>query len=100
MNAFKFAFVNRGLEVPPLPLVRLEAPSGGKWEWGGESSAERIEGPALDLCLVATQRRNVADTSLRVEGSNARRWMQIAQTIAGAPRDGPGPGERGRDHAP
>jgi uncharacterized protein (TIGR03084 family) len=96
VRTFKFSFVNRSLEVPGLPLVRLTAPSGATWTWGDQSSIERVEGPAEDLCLVATQRRNVADTHLQIVGAGARQWMQIAQTIAGAPRHGPPPGERVR----
>ncbi len=47
-----------------------------------------VRGPALDFCLVVTQRRNLADTALVVEGDPAAEWMSLAQAFAGPP--GPG----------
>ena len=52
------------------------------------SPRSRVHGSALDFCLVVTQRRNLADTGLVVEGPEATRWMSIAQAFAGPP--GPG----------
>jgi hypothetical protein len=43
---------------------------------------------------VVAQTRACADTSLRVEGEVARRWMEIAQCFAGAPEHPPKPGTR------
>jgi hypothetical protein len=42
-----------------------------------------VRGPALDFCLVVTQRRHVSDTALVANGSVARRWLTIAQSFAG-----------------
>ena len=73
--------------------VTLTAPSGGVWSWevgtsnGGEIST--VAGPALDFCLVVTQRGNLADTDLSISGDQAGEWMSIAQAFAGPP--GPGP---------
>jgi hypothetical protein len=53
-----------------------------------------VRGPALDFCLVVTQRRNLADTALEVEGDSAREWMSVAQAFAGPP--GPGRALMGR----
>ena len=50
-----------------------------------------IVGPALDFCLVTTQRRHVDDTGLVVDGDAARDWMEKAQLFAGPPSDGPAP---------
>jgi hypothetical protein len=47
-----------------------------------------VSGPALDFCLVVTQRRNVDDTALVVDGDLASDWMSVAQAFAGPP--GPG----------
>jgi hypothetical protein len=63
------------------------------WEWGdgggeGGGGGETVSGPALDFCLVVTQRRNLADTRLVVVGEAAAEWMSIAQAFAG----GVGPG--------
>lgn len=83
-----FSYALRGMEPPPTPVsVVLTAPAGGVWEWG-DAGGDRIEGPALDFCLVVTQRRNLADTDLVVVGDDARLWMSIAQAFAGPP--GPG----------
>ena len=42
-----------------------------------------MTGPALDFCLVVTQRRHRADTALEVTGPVATAWMAIAQAFAG-----------------
>lgn len=95
VRTFGWTFANRGRKPPgPAPYVRLVAPSGAIWEWNEPSDAERVEGDALDFCLVVTQARNVADTKLRVTGDVARSWMEIAQCFAGGAVDPPKPGER------
>jgi uncharacterized protein (TIGR03084 family) len=95
VTTYGWTFVNRKLPVPePVPCVTLQAPDGQTWTWGDESSSQYVRGPAHEFCLVVTQRRNVADTSLQVSDGAARQWMQIAQCFAGAPADGPAPGVR------
>ncbi|VXC07040.1 TIGR03084 family metal-binding protein [Citricoccus sp. K5] len=73
---------------PPAHEFRLEllSPSDETWTWGPEDAPDRITGSAEDFCLVVTQRRDLADTSLRAEGSAAAHWMPIAQVYAGPPR--------------
>jgi uncharacterized protein (TIGR03084 family) len=94
VRTFGWSFQNRREELPAHPpKVILTAPSGAVWAWNQEG-AERIEGSAEDFALVVTQRRNVADTGLLVEGSAATRWMAIAQCFAGPPETGPAPGAR------
>lgn len=93
VRTFGWSFRNRGLDKPAPPEVRLTGPSGAGWVWN-ESAAGRVHGPAEDFALVVTQRRHVDDTRLDVTGANARRWLEIAQCFAGAPADGPAPGER------
>ncbi len=88
VRTFSWSFTNRDLEVPGRRVrVALWAPSGTTREWNGDEP-DSVTGPIEDFCLVVTQRRNVADTSLEVEGEVARRWMDIAQVFAGPP--GPG----------
>jgi len=94
VKTFRFAFANRGLPAAPAPYVALTAPSGAVWTWNDPAAAERITGPAVDFCLVCTQRRNLADTALAAQGETAATWMRIAQCIAGPPVDGPAPGVR------
>lgn len=94
VRALPNSFVTRGLDVPEASVfVRLQGPDGDDWVWGDETADDRVEGDALEFCLVATQRINVADTSLRVDGPVATEWMQIAQAFAGAA--GPGRPPRG-----
>tara|TARA_A100001037_G_C15136647_1_gene631504 strand:- start:809 stop:1609 length:801 start_codon:yes stop_codon:yes gene_type:complete len=94
-RTFGWTFANRGEEAPrPVPHVRLTAPSGAIWEWHEPSETDRVEGSAVDFCHVVTQGRNIADTSLRVVGESARRWMTVAQCFAGPANDPPAPGER------
>jgi len=86
----KWTYLNRGLEAPAGDVrVELVAPSGDAWTWGDADGAS-VVGDALDFCLVVTQRRNVADTNLRLEGDRAVDWMNKAQAFAGPPTDGPG----------
>ena len=87
-----WTYINRGL-APPDGDVRVElaAPSGDVWYWGDAdtSGEDAVTGPALDFCLVVTQRRHVSDTALEVSGERAREWLTMAQAFAGPPTDGP-----------
>lgn len=86
----KWSYANRGLEAPSTPVrVELTAPSGRTVAFGPDDAEQSVAGDMLDFCLVVTQRRHVDDTSLRVEGADARDWMTVAQAFAGAPTDGP-----------
>ncbi|HWC82444.1 MAG TPA: TIGR03084 family metal-binding protein [Pseudonocardiaceae bacterium] len=84
-----FAFTVHGLPVPEDPFrVELTGPNGDLWTWGPEDAADRISGPALDFCLLVTQRRNPADLAVRVAGEQAWQWLPIAQAFAGPPGTG------------
>ena len=87
-----WTYMNRGLDVPATPVrAELTLPSGEVLEFGPEDADESIVGPALDFCLVTTQRRHVDDTDLVVTGASARDWMAKAQLFAGPVSDGPAP---------
>jgi uncharacterized protein (TIGR03084 family) len=87
-----WTYMNRGLEVPSTPVrAVLTLPSGEVLTFGPDDAADSIVGPALDFCLVTTQRRHVDDTELVVTGSSARDWMEKAQLFAGPASDGPAP---------
>ena len=92
-----WTYINRGL-TPPEGDVRVEltAPTGDLWAWGdaGAAGDSVVKGPALDFCLVVTQRRNVTDAALEVSGESAREWLSMAQAFAGPPTDGPHPRAR------
>lgn len=89
VRTFGHSFRSHGLEPPATPVrVELLGPSGQPWAWGPDDPTELVRGHALDLCLVVTQRRHVADTALHVEGPAAGTWMQLAQAFAGPPGQG------------
>jgi uncharacterized protein (TIGR03084 family) len=90
-----WSFMNRQMEVPAGKVrVELLSPAGEMWSWGPENAASLVKGPAEDFCLVITQRRNVADTTLAISGDTAKQWLAIAQAFAGPPADPPSPGQR------
>jgi uncharacterized protein (TIGR03084 family) len=71
-------------------VVELVAPDGATWTFG-DPADERIAGRAVEFCLVATQRRHLADTALVATGPAAREWLEIAQAFAGPPGSGRAP---------
>ncbi len=96
VRTFAFSYALNGRAVPAEPVrVELVAPDGGDaWVWGPSDAPDRVTGPALDFCLVVTQRRHVSDTALELTGATARDWISIAQTFAGAPGTGRAPSKR------
>ncbi len=87
-----WSYAVRGDEQPAAEVrVELRSPSGDSWTWGPETAPELVSGPAEDFCLVVTQRRNIADTSLAVKGEAAADWMRVAQAFAGGATEGPAP---------
>jgi len=89
-----YSYQVNGKEPPTTPIrVTLHAPSGAVWTWGPEDTENTVTGPALDFCLVVTQRRHIDDVSLVVKGPVATEWMAIAQAFAGPAGTGRKPGE-------
>lgn len=81
-----FAYQVRKLAPPAEPFrVELTGPAGEVWTWGPVDAAQRITGPALDFCLLATQRVHRSDTALAATGADADAWLDIAQAFAGPP---------------
>jgi len=94
VGARAFSFAAHGRSAPDAPVrVELAAPTGETWAWGPAGADDRVSGPALDFCLVVTQRRHLDDTALRIEGPSATEWMSIAQAFAGPPGPGRRPGQ-------
>jgi uncharacterized protein (TIGR03084 family) len=88
-----FAYLTHGRPAPSGEFrIELTAPDGELWSWGPEEAAERVTGPALDFCLLVTQRRHRADLALVAVGAEATEWLDIAQAFAGPP----GPGRQAR----
>jgi uncharacterized protein (TIGR03084 family) len=97
VRARPFNYASHGRELPDVEVhVVLRAPDGSAWTWNDPASPQRVSGDALDFCLVATQRRHVADTGLTVDGPLAQEWMGIAQAFAGPPGPGRRPGQFAR----
>lgn len=93
VRAMPFSFALHGREVPGTPVrIELTAPDGEVWTWGPADATDRVTGPALDFCLVVTQRRHRDDTALVTDGPVAREWIAIGQAFAGAPGRGRAPG--------
>ncbi|MER6682466.1 TIGR03084 family metal-binding protein [Streptomyces olivaceoviridis] len=92
-----FAFGAHGLTPPDEEFrVELTAPSGQVWAYGDERAAQRVTGPALDFCLLVTQRAHRDDLALTATGPDADRWLGIAQAFAGPPGTGRPPKGAGR----
>ncbi|MFJ6994534.1 TIGR03084 family metal-binding protein [Streptomyces sp. NPDC003090] len=95
-RARDYAYAVRGLTPPDGPFrVVLDAPDGTVWTYGPEDAAQYVTGPALDFCLLVTRRAHRADLALRAHGSDADRWLDIAQAFAGPPGAGRPPREAG-----
>ena len=89
VRARVFAYAANGKQ-PPVRDVRIEltSPDGEVWTWGEQDARDRVTGPALDFCLLATQRRHRDDLALIADGSAADEWLDIAQAFAGPPGAG------------
>jgi uncharacterized protein (TIGR03084 family) len=94
VGARAFSYAVHGQTPPQAPVrVELTPPSGTgpAWTWGPEDAADRVTGPALDFCLLVTQRRHRDDLALVIKGPAAAEWMAIAQAFAGAAGTGRSP---------
>lgn len=91
-----FAFVSNNRPAPIDEFrVELIGPDGDTWTWGPDGAAQRVSGPALDFCLLVTQRRHIDDLALHTVGAEAAAWLEIAQAFAGSPGTGRLPGQFG-----
>ena len=99
VRARPFSYLVRGREVPEGRIdVNLVAPSGERWHWEIGPTDQpgpwaTVTGPALDFCLVVTQRLHPDDSALTVTGDLAVEWMSLAQAFAGPPGPGRPPGQ-------
>jgi len=81
-----FAFSINGLTPPAEPFrVELRAPDSSVWEWGPADAEQRVTGAAEDFCMLVTQRRPRADLDVHPVGTDAEKWLGIAQAFAGPP---------------
>lgn len=97
VRTFGWTFRVHGRPVPDtVPHVCLDASGGETWRWNESTTTDRVSGDAVAFCQVVTQTRNIADTTLTVEGAVAEEWMSIAQCFAGPPETPPAKGMRFR----
>jgi len=79
-------FAMQGLRAPLHPFrVELSTPDGGLWTFGPPDAADRVAGPALDFCLLVTQRRHPDELAIKASGPVATEWLDVAQAFAGPP---------------
>ena len=96
VGARAFSYAVHGKTPPSDPVrVELTGPGGALWTWGQQDAKDRVTGPALDFCLLVTQRRHRDDLALEIDGPAAAEWMTIAQAFAGAAGTGRSPGRFG-----
>lgn len=95
VNTFGWTYAVRNKPAPlAMPFLELTAPSGEIWNFGEESSDNRISGSAVGFAQTVTQTRNWADTDLQARGDVALEWMDTAQCFAGGVARPPAKGTR------
>jgi len=93
-QARPYAYSVHGFPAPDKPIrLELTLPSGKMWIQGPEGAGDLIRGSAGDFCRVAVRRRHWRDTALEIRGSEALRFIEIAQTYAGPAGSGRAPGQ-------
>ncbi|MBD0691336.1 TIGR03084 family protein [Streptomyces sp. CBMA123] len=96
LRTLGFAFTAHGLPAPETPVrLELTAPDGDSWTFGPADATDLVTGPALDFCLLVTQRRHRDDLALAATGPVATAWLPIAQIFAGPPGKGRQPAAGG-----
>jgi uncharacterized protein (TIGR03084 family) len=94
VRTWDFGYQARGLATPDVQFrFDIVSPSGAVWTFGPADAANRIDGPAEDLCLLVTRRRHPDDLTVRATGPEAVRWLQIAQAYRGPAGQGRRPGQ-------
>lgn len=106
VRARDYAFLVRGIPAPAEPFRveltgidgidgtdAIDGADGQVWAYGPEGATQTITGPALDFCLLVTQRVHRDDTALVAHGPDAERWLSIAQAFAGPAGTGRAPRE-------
>jgi uncharacterized protein (TIGR03084 family) len=80
-----YAFNVAGVIPPADPAslrIELDGPSGQHWTFGPPESAERLTGPALDWCRVATHRLRLGDPMcLSAQGELAELALRHARAF-------------------
>jgi uncharacterized protein (TIGR03084 family) len=92
------SFLTHGRPAPAQPVrLSLDAPDGSLWTFGPDGADDAVSGPALDFCLLVTQRRHRSELALVAKGPVAEEWLDVAQAFAGPPGTGRTPGDGSGD---
>jgi uncharacterized protein (TIGR03084 family) len=84
-----YAFARAGRPAPGPVVFDLVGPGGAAWRFGadagdagGDGPVTTVRGDAVDLCLVAGQRADAADTGLVAEGPDGPEVLALVRTFA------------------
>jgi uncharacterized protein (TIGR03084 family) len=78
-----YAFARAGRSTPGPVAFMLRGPNDDPWHFvPDEPAATTIRGDALELCLLAAQRRRPQETSLRGDGPDAPAVLDLVRTYA------------------
>jgi uncharacterized protein (TIGR03084 family) len=77
-----YALAQAGTAPHGAVAFDLQAPDGTSWRFGEADAPTTVSGPAVELCEVAGQRANAADTSLLATGPDAEPVLRLVRTFA------------------
>ena len=77
-----YAFHRAGQPAPGPVRFDLMGPDGSTWTFGDDDAATVVRGPAHELCLVAGQRAEAANTTLAATGPDADSVLALVRTFA------------------
>jgi uncharacterized protein (TIGR03084 family) len=84
-----YAFARAGRPAPGPVVFDLVGPGGAAWRFGadagdagGDGPVTTVRGDAVDLCVVAGQRADAADTGLVAEGPDGPEVLALVRTFA------------------
>jgi uncharacterized protein (TIGR03084 family) len=79
-----YALARAGRELSGPVAFALDAPNGDTWHFApdDDDAVTVVEGAAVELCEVAGQRADAADTGLRAEGPDAVAVLELVRTFA------------------
>jgi uncharacterized protein (TIGR03084 family) len=77
-----YAYMRAGRELKGTVRFELTAPDGDTWVFADGDAGTVVRGPVRDLCEVAAQRANAADTALTAEGPEADGVLELVRTFA------------------
>ncbi len=78
-----YTFTSAGRTMTGPVAFRLKSPAGEAWDFlPDEPALTTISGPAVNLCDVASRRKDASATSLRGEGPDASDVLSLVRTYA------------------